>query len=157
MPSGAATSRTCARCAINSRAGLVHGFDRRAGEFELAARLQRDGAAAGDVEQADDVVVLHDRLPAEQVVHAVEQRADAARALIGHRAVVFEHEGEFLVLGADAELLARLAAGFQPRDEFVAAFDRASGRSGHGPCGGSPEGRGADHTRGPVKRAITGG
>ena len=33
-------------------AGLVHGLDRRAGQFELAAGLQRNRAAAGDVERA---------------------------------------------------------------------------------------------------------
>ena len=103
--------------------GLVHVFDRRAGQFELPARLQRNGAAAGDVEQADDVVALHDRLPAEQTMHAVEQRADAALARIGHRAVAFDGEGEFLVLGADAELRLRLAARFEPGDEFVARLD----------------------------------
>ena len=64
--------------------GLVHGLDRRARQFELAARLQRDRAAAGDVVEADDVALLHDRLPAEQELHAFEQRADAARALIRH-------------------------------------------------------------------------
>ena len=104
--------------------GLVHVFDRRAGQFELAARLQRNGAAAGDVEHADDVVALHDRLPAEDVVHALEQRADRAAAGIGHGPVVFDREGEFLVLGADAELVLRLAARFEPGDEFVARLDR---------------------------------
>ena len=68
-------------------AGLMHGLERRAGQFELAAGLQRDRAAAGHVIEPDDVAVLDDRLPAEQVLHALEQRADAARALIGHRAV----------------------------------------------------------------------
>ncbi len=104
--------------------GLMHVLDRRAGQFELAARLQRNRAAAGDVEQADDVVAFHDRLPAEQIVHAVEQRADAALARIGHRPMVVDGEGEFLVLGADAELRLRLAARFEPGDEFVARLDR---------------------------------
>ena len=102
----------------------MHGFDRRAGQFELAAGLQRNGAAAGDVEHADDVLALHDRLPAEQAVHAVQQRADALRAGIGHRAVAFEGEDEFLVFGADAELRPRLIARFEPGDEFVAGLNR---------------------------------
>ena len=59
--------------------GLVHGLDRRAGEFELAAGLERNRAAAGDVEHADDVLALHDRLPAEQVLHAFEQRRGCER------------------------------------------------------------------------------
>ena len=79
MPSGRAISRTCARCAISSVAGLMDGLDRRAGQFELSARLERDRAAAGHVRKADDVLALHDRLPAEQVLHADEQRADRAR------------------------------------------------------------------------------
>ena len=102
----------------------MHVFDRRAGQFELAARLQRNGAAMGDVEQADDVVALHDRLPAEDIVHAFQQRADRAAAGIGHRAVGVDREGEFLVLGADAPIRLRLAARFEPGDEFVARLDR---------------------------------
>ena len=90
--------------------GLVHGFELGAGQLELTARLQRNRAAAGDVEQADDIVALHDRLPAEQVLHAFKQRADAAAPLIGHRLVVIEREREFLVLGADAEMRFRLGA-----------------------------------------------
>ena len=133
MPSGSATSRNCARCAISSRAGPVDGRDRRAGQLELAAGLERDRAAAGHVGQADDVRPLHDRLPAEQRLHAFEQRADAARAVIGHRLVAGEREGELLVLGADPELLGRLLAGGEPRDELVARFDRRHIDSGHEP------------------------
>ena len=102
----------------------MHVLHRRTGEFELPARLQRNGAAMGDVEHADDVVALDDRVPAEQVVQAFEQGADAARPGIGHRLVVLHGEGEFLVLGADAELRLRLAARCEPGDEFVARLDR---------------------------------
>ena len=102
----------------------MHGLYRRAGQFELAARLQRNGAAVGDVEQADDLVALHDRLPAEQVGHAVEQRTDRAAAGIGHRPVILDREGELLVLGADAELFRRRASRFEPGDEFVARLNR---------------------------------
>ena len=102
----------------------MHGLDRRAGKLELAARLERDRAAAGDVEQADDIAVLDDRLPAEQVLHAFEQRADAAAPVIGDRAVALDREHELLVLGADAELRLRLAARLEPRDQLVARFDR---------------------------------
>src|ERR1700688_2021323 len=49
---------------------------------------------------------------------------NATRAGIGHRPVVFLGEGKFLVLGADAELRLRLAARFEPGDEFVARLDR---------------------------------
>ena len=102
----------------------MHGLDRRAGELELPARLERDRAAAGDVEHADDVAVLEDRLPAEQVLHAFEQRTDAAPALVGDRPVAFDGERKFLVLGADAEFRLRLHALGKPRDQGVARFDR---------------------------------
>src|SRR5262249_15267746 len=92
--------------------------------LELPARLERDRTAAGHVEHADDVTVLEDRLPAKQMLHAIEQRADAAPALVGNRPVAFDREGELLVLGADAVLRLRLAALGEPRDEFVARFDR---------------------------------
>src|SRR5262249_40632993 len=104
--------------------GLVNGLDRRARELELAARLERDRPAAGDVAEPDDVLPLHDRLPAEEVAHAVEQRADAARAVVGHRLVTGEREGEFVVLGADAEPLPRLVARLEPRDKLVSGLDR---------------------------------
>ena len=102
----------------------MHGLDRRARQLELATGLERNRAAAGDVEHADNVAVLVDRLPAEQVLHAVEQRADAAPSLVGNGPVAFDRKGEFLVLGADAEFRLRLDARLEPRDEFVACFDR---------------------------------
>jgi hypothetical protein len=58
------------------------------------------------------------------VCHAVEQRADRTPAGIGHRPMVLDREGEFLVLGADAELIRRRASPFEPGDEFVARLDR---------------------------------
>src|SRR5262249_42744735 len=88
----------------------------------LPARLKRDRAAAGHVEHADDVAVLEDRLPTEQMLHALEQAADAAAAVIGHRPVTLDREGEFLVLGADAVFRLRLAALRDPRDQFGARF-----------------------------------
>ena len=35
-----------------------------------------------------------------------------------------DREGEFFMLGADAKLFARLFARGEPRDQFVARFDR---------------------------------
>ena len=104
--------------------GLVHGLDRRAGQLELAAGLQRNRAAPGDVVEPDDVAALHDRLPAEQKLHAFEQRADAARAFVGHGLTALQRERGLLVLGTDAELGRRLAAGLEPRDEFVTRLQR---------------------------------
>ena len=124
MPSGRATSCTCARCAISSEqvwctvsSGAPDSSNWPPGSSEIAP-------PPVDVEQPDDVVVLDDRLPAEQMLHAFEQRADAAPPVIGHRPVTLDREREFLVLGADAELRLRLAARLEPRDEFVARFDR---------------------------------
>src|SRR5207302_6437278 len=67
---------------------------------------------------------LGDRLPAEEMLHALEQRADAAAAHVGNGTVAVEGEGEFLVLGADAERGFRLAPRLEPGDELVAARNR---------------------------------
>src|SRR5207302_8792833 len=67
---------------------------------------------------------LGDRLPAEEMLHALEQRADAAAGRVGNGTVAVEGEGEFLVLGADAERGFRLAPRLEPGDELVAARNR---------------------------------
>src|SRR6516162_7937843 len=102
----------------------MHALHRRSRELELAAGLERDGTPGGHVEEADDVAILSDRLPAEQVLHALEQGADAAPALIGHGAAILAREGEFLVLGAESELRLRPDPRRQPRDQLVATGDR---------------------------------
>ena len=84
-------------------------------------------------EQADDVRALHDRLPAEQVLHALEQRADAARPVIGNRLVAREREGEFFVLGADAKLARRLVSRRRTTRRVRHAFRSASYRFDHEP------------------------
>ena len=124
MPSGVGDLAHLRQMRHQFGLGLVHGLHRRAGQFELSARLQRDRAAAGNVIEADDVAALHDRLPAEQELHAVEQRADAARAFIRHGMVALQRERRLLVLGADAEFGRRLHAGRQPRHQFVARLQR---------------------------------
>ena len=113
MPSGSAICRTCGEMRVHLAAGVVQRFQRRAGELELAAGLERDRAAADRVGEPDDVVGVEDRLPAEERLHAFEQRADAARPVIGHRRVAVLVEAELLVLGADPPFVARLAAGFE--------------------------------------------
>ena len=89
-------------------------------------------------------------------LHAVEQRADAARPAIGHRPVAVDREREFLVLGADAELRLRLAARLEPRDEFVARVDRRHVDlvAGHA---GVPAKKGRDLKHGRGERAMAGG
>jgi hypothetical protein len=111
--------------------GLVHRFQGRARQLELAARLQTDpGAVLG---QADDVLAFQDRLPAE-LLHAFEQRLDAGNAFVAQRVMGLQAVDEFLVLGADAPILARLAAFGQIPHEVVARLDRPAGRlrNGHG-------------------------
>ena len=60
---------------VGLAAGLVDGFERRAGQFELAAGLERDRAHPGRVGQADDVAAVLDPVPAEEALHQLEERA----------------------------------------------------------------------------------
>src|SRR5262249_51813742 len=109
---------------VNFARGLVHGGERRAGELELSAGLERNRRIAGHRGEPDDVLAFHDRFPAEEQAHALEQGADAALALVGHRIMAADRERELLVLGADAELGLRLGALLQPRNQLVARRDR---------------------------------
>src|SRR5262249_50002093 len=106
------------------RRRLMHIVERCTGELELSARLEGYGTPAGHIEHADDVAALHDRLPAEQMLHAVEQCMNAALAGIRDGAMIGDGERELFVLGADADLRLRLATSFEPRDEFVTRFYR---------------------------------
>ena len=131
-------------------ADLVHGLERRAGELELAAGLERHGAAGlalGPL-QRDDVLALQDRLPAEAGDQPLHQGAHAARALVGNGAQRVGVEQELLVLGADAPALRGLGAGRDPGDEVVA---RAHGRGGRAVLAG---GHGADRSRWRRKRSA---
>src|SRR6516165_3991053 len=58
------------------------------------------------------------------MLHAFEQRTDAALTLIRDRVVAVDRKHEFLVLGTEAKPRSGLAARFKPRDEFLARFDR---------------------------------
>ena len=124
MPSGSAISRSCARCALPSRQVWWIDFDRRAGQLELAAGLQRNRALAGRLDEPDDVVLVEDRVPAQRALHALEQRADAALAAIGNRRVAVDVERKLFVLGADPPFVARLVAFGEIDGEFVDRFDR---------------------------------
>src|SRR6476619_4238177 len=90
----------------------------------LAARLERNRAAAGYVEQANHVAVFDDRLPTEQILHSFEQRANTAATIVGNRAMPLDREHELLMLGTDTKLRLGFAARFEPRNEFVARLDR---------------------------------
>ena len=62
---------------IGFGAGLMHILERRARQFKLAARLQRQRSAVQRV--ADNVLALFDRLPAK-ALHAFQQGAADALA-----------------------------------------------------------------------------
>ena len=116
---------------------------RAARKLELTSRLERDRAAAGHVVEADDVVALHDRLPAQQMPHSVEQCLDAAWPRVGHRVMAFEGERELFVFGTDAKMFERLRPGLEPRDKRVARFngrhvDLIASHAGSGGNGARP-------------------
>src|ERR1700730_8971682 len=54
----------------------------------------------------------------------LQERTDAARSVIGDRIVALHREDELPVLGGNATLRLRLAARLEPRDQFLAGFDR---------------------------------
>ena len=108
--------------------GLMEGLQGGSGQLELSAGLERDGAA-GLLEQSDRVTVLHDRLPAGERLHPIEERTDAAVAVIGHGRRIGPVERHLLVLGAEPPGVARLLAGRDPLDEFGSRSD--GGRIGN--------------------------
>src|SRR6185312_9674168 len=105
-------------------AGLVDGFQRCAGKFELARGFQRDRGIAA--RQRDHVAVFLHRIPAA-AGDAFQQRADAAFAFVRRRPQVVGAEHEFLVFGADLPLRSRAAAGSEIFHELRAPFDRLFG------------------------------
>src|SRR5690606_12666836 len=72
----------------------------------------------------DDAAPVHDRVPAQLLLHAFQNRPDSPLAAIGNGSMAVDIEGEFLVLRPDAPVLERLAARGEIRDEFVDTLDR---------------------------------
>jgi len=103
-------------------AGLMQRLERCAGKLELAARLERDGAAL-PVRKPDEIASVAHGRPAE-ALQALEKRAYAVVAVIGRWLVVAEPKDEFLVLGADTPLRGGLAAGGEMLDELALLRDR---------------------------------
>ena len=122
MPNGVGDLLHLVEVGVHLAAGLVQGLQRRARQLELAARLQRDVAAG--LLQRDRESLLEDGLPAEAGGQALQQGADAARALVGQPAQVLLGEAELLVLGADPPGGARLAALLQIGHQLAAIGDR---------------------------------
>ena len=115
-------------------------MQRRAGELELAAGLERDRPSALFVEKADEMAAVLDPLPAEAGVHALEQRADPPLPLVRDRRAGRPVEQDLLVLGANAQRRVMLASGFEPGRERVASFDNfpiddVASHSAIRPCG----------------------
>ncbi|MNY04388.1 hypothetical protein D3C86_1370630 [compost metagenome] len=54
--------------------------------------------------KADDVLAVHDRLPAELFLHALQKGRNAGFAEIGNGTVILAEKREFFVFGADAEI-----------------------------------------------------
>ncbi len=109
---------------VHLLAGLVHGLQGRAAQLELAARFEGDRTSRVVFER-DDAALFDDRLPAE-AGHALQQRADPVRPVIGNPAQIGAAEDEFLVLGADPPGFGRLVAGFVIRNELPLIADRRS-------------------------------
>ena len=123
MPSGSRDLAHLGEMGVQLAAGLVDGLDRRARELELAARLERDRAAAGHVDQADDVAVVEDRLPAEQP--ACPRAAPGCRAaLIGDRARGRRARTGISRARCRCGTAPSASALLEPRDELVARLDR---------------------------------
>src|SRR5690606_22215979 len=109
-----------AQVAAQLDAGLVDVLQRRAGQLQLAGRLQGHRRAAAG--QGDDVAALLHRGPAE-AGQALEQGLDAALAIERRRAQVVQAEAELLVLGADAPGRLRLFTGCECLHQLAALGD----------------------------------
>ena len=99
----------------------MNGLERRAGKFELPARLQATARRRSGCRPMM-LLAFRDRLPAE-ALHAFQQLADAGRAVIGERLVGLEVIDEFLVLGADAPVG---ASAWQPLERWRTRSSRLS-------------------------------
>ena len=106
-------------------AGLMDRLERCAREFELAARLERDRALSGRLDEPDDVTGIDDRIPAEHLTHAFEQRPDAVVAAIGNRRIAVDIERKLFVLRSDPPLGFGLLALRHVADQRVKALDGA--------------------------------
>src|SRR5258708_29401364 len=102
-------------------ADVMHGGERRAGQFELSARFQADiGVAARQPDQglAAFIVVFENRGPAKPH-QAFHQGADTGVASVLDRLKTAQSEDEFFVLRADAKRGRILAARRKPGGEIV--------------------------------------
>ena len=89
---------------IKFRRRSMRVFERRAGKLELPSRLERNGALAVRVVEADQVSVVLDAVPTKTAAHAFQQRPDRrARPHKRRGASIGAVEWDLLVLRADPE------------------------------------------------------
>ena len=98
-------------------------IERRARKFERPSGLERDGALALSVVEANEVSVVLDALPAKMRLHPFEEGPNPPLAIIRDGSVICAIKWDLLVLSADPEWACRLASGLKPGDERVARFD----------------------------------
>ena len=133
MPSGSATVLTWSRCSWTSE--------------QVSCRVLTGAPESSNWPPGSRVTLarprcsaigrpcLLQRLPAEALGQALEQRPHAALALVGQRPQVVVGVAELLVLGADPPVALRLAAGLEILDQLAAVGDRLAlglRRRGHG-------------------------
>ena len=82
--------------------GGMQGRHRRAGEFELATGLQRDGAAPFRIFETDRIAIVEDGLPAGAAGNSVKQSMNTVGPGIRHRSDRIAIKHVLFVLGADA-------------------------------------------------------
>ncbi len=131
MPSGSPTFSTSCRwsCVSAAVSCSVSSGAPDSSNWPPGSRLMLPPSSPSGALQGDDLVALHDRLPAEAGDQRLHQGADAALALVGHRRQRVGVEDELLVLGADPPLSLGLLAGGDPARRGRRAIAR--GRLAH--------------------------
>ena len=120
--------------------GQVRVIERSAGELKLSSRLERDGALAVRVIEADQVAPVLDALPAEMAAHALQERPDSPFTPVRNGRMAPAIKGDLLVLRADPERARRFAPGLKPGDQRIAqlnnfTIDDVASHSGAHPHG----------------------
>ena len=83
-------------------AGLVDGFDRGAGQFQRATRLETD--VSETLGQADNLAFFLDWCPIELVAQAFQHRLYRPLAFVWQRLMRVFAVAKFLMLGADTPI-----------------------------------------------------
>ena len=104
---------------------LMDVAERRSGQLQLPARLERHRAAV-TINHTDDVALLHDRLGTRPELgqEALKKRAHAGFAVIGDGGVILSVEQEFFMLGADFPAVSRRLTTGNPADYLADVYGR---------------------------------